>query len=73
MLTLKDGVIYHKYPISQLPEEAQLDRPFDQVEYHGTQAVYNERARVLFLVLALVVPFVVAVRLTEESWSGILS
>lgn len=59
MLILKDGVIYHKYPISQLPEEAQLDRPFDQVEYHGTQAVYNERARVLFLVLALVVPIVV--------------
>ena len=59
MLILKDGVIYHKYPISQLPEEAQLDRPFDQVEYHGTQAVYNERARVLFLVLALVVPILV--------------
>lgn len=59
MLILKDGVIYHKYPISQLPEEAQLDRPFAQVEYHGTQAVYNERARVLFLVLALVVPILV--------------
>lgn len=59
MLILKDGVIYHKYPISQLPEEAQLDRPFAQVVYHGTQAVYNERARVLFLVLALVVPILV--------------
>lgn len=59
VLILKDGVIYHKYPISQLPDEEQLSVPFEQIEYHGSPAIYNEKARIITLAVALVIPILV--------------
>lgn len=59
VLVLKDGVIYHKYPISRLPDESLLTRPFDEIEGYGTPATYNVNKRVAFIVTLLVVPLVV--------------
>ena len=65
VLIMKDGIIYHKYPIKQLPGEELLDRPFEQIEYHGAPARYNEKMRIAFLVVALVVP-ILLLYLTER-------
>lgn len=66
VLVLKDGVIYHKYPISQLPDENLLVQPFDQIEGYGTPATYNVNKRVAFIVTLLVVPLL-TLMLTERA------
>lgn len=66
VMVLKDGVIYHKYPISRLPDESLLTKPFDEIEGYGTPATYNVKKRVAFIVILLVVPLV-TLMLTERA------
>lgn len=65
VLILKDGVIYHKLPIRQLPDEELLNKPFDEIEFYGTLAPNNEKMSITFLLVALVVP-ILLLYLTER-------
>ncbi len=65
VLVLKDGVILHKYPISQLPDEHLLVESYDMIDIYGTAATYNVQKRSAFIALTLVVPLVLLL-LTER-------
>lgn len=65
VLVMKDGVLYHKLPIRELPEEELLHRPFDEIERYSTPARYNAEMRVAYLIAALVLPIMV-LYLTER-------
>lgn len=51
VMILKDGVIYHKLPIRQLPDESLLVVPFDEIEGYSEQAEYDASFRITILVL----------------------
>ncbi len=59
LMVLKDGVIYHKYPIEHLPDEALLVMPVEQIEGYAVPHTYNARYRMVTLALVLFIPIVV--------------
>lgn len=59
MMILKDGVIYHKYPIERLPDESVLVEPFENIERYGQPGRYNERTRMLYLSGVFILPIFV--------------
>lgn len=58
LLVLKDGVIYHKYYISHMPNEELLIAPVEEIEAYATMSGYNATYRVISLAILLILPIV---------------
>ena len=56
LMIIKDGVIYHKYYISQLPDEDLLVAPVEEISAYATMPRYNAPYRVLFLSALFILP-----------------
>lgn len=58
LLVLKDGVIYHKYYISHMPNEELLIAPVEEIEAYATMSGYNATYRAISLAILLILPIV---------------
>lgn len=65
VLLLKNGTILRKTAPSQLPDETQLTKPLDQLDY-GRAEIYRPQRRIGFIVLLYLVPMLFLL-LTEKT------
>ncbi len=65
VLVLKNGIIYHKYSINQLPDDALLNVPFEQIKRYGEPDNYDESIIIWSLILLYFIPILI-LYLTER-------